>query len=161
MGFAAESAEGWRGNAGGKRGLATSPHMDALRVFSPVLAARDLTGYLTVLGVMILVLVVAGAGLMVLRARMLRKSDPAGQQAGLMQNLRAMRDRGEISIEEFEAARNAMVARAAGREVPRPTAQKAAEPMPEIPAPGELRAKPGFDLTGRPLPKSGSSDEGS
>jgi hypothetical protein len=131
-----------------------------------MLAARDLGPYLIALGLMILVLMVATVGLLYFRSRVLGGRADSDHGAGLLQNLRAMRDRGEISIEEYDAARRAMVTRAAARnasaEMPLPaptppprvkpaggaaqTAAKGAE------SPGERRARPGYDLTGRPLP---------
>lgn len=155
-----------------------------------LLASRDLTPFLTWLGVMILLLVVVGVGLMVFRARVLAKSGHDLEvTGGLLRDLRAMRDRGEISIEEYERARRAMAARAAARADARAAARgddpildaasaalsggvigekKKLASEEEVAAKraqvrgsqeGELRARPGFDLTGRPLPKPGANPE--
>jgi hypothetical protein len=136
------------------------------------LAARDLGPYLIALGLLILVLMVAAVGLLYFRSRVLASRADSDHGAGLLTSLRAMRDRGEISLEEYDAARHAMAARAAAR-------VKGADPDPpkKVPAipkavapeggvtrasetPGELRAKPGFDLTGRPLPRPGREGSG-
>lgn len=65
--------------------------------------------------------------------------------AGFMSELRAMRDRGEISEEEYDQTRLTMIARATGRDVEELRAEA-------IRKAGGRVAEPGFDLTGRPLP---------
>lgn len=94
------------------------------------------------LGILIVVAVVGGALLMVYRRRLF--APDSSSQAGLLDDLRAMRDQGQISPEEYDAARKRMAARVAG------------VPVPPIAAPrleADIRtAEPGFDLTGAPLP---------
>ena len=97
--------------------------------------------YLIWVGLALVGLIIAGLVIAWLRRRMLG-SDAQQAQAGLFDQLRIMRDRGEMSIEEYEAAKAAMVGKLSGKpSVPRPK-----------PVPAELVAKPGFDLTGAPLP---------
>jgi hypothetical protein len=119
-----------------------------------LLAVRDMGPYLTWLGVLIAAVVVAGVLLLIFRASVLGKGKGA-TEAGLMENLRSMRDRGEISPEEFDSARSAMAARMAGASAAQPgTALK----KKRSPQGGDRVAPPGFDLTGRPLPAK--PDEG-
>jgi hypothetical protein len=134
-----------------------------------LLAARDLGPFLTTLGVMIVVLVVATAGLLWFRARVLARSAGAEPGEGLLKSLRDMRDRGEISPEEYDAARRAMALRRAGSGQPDGPARIAAPPArpdpaagkatDQSPAPTEFRARPGYDLTGRPLPPGARDEE--
>jgi hypothetical protein len=96
------------------------------------------------------VTMVAGLVLLALRRRVLGGAGEGLERQGrLLDELRGMRDRGEISAAEFDAAKGAMAARLTGKEVPRP-------PMPPgatRAADGSLVAKPGVDLTGAPLPR--------
>lgn len=99
--------------------------------------------YLLWLGLAVVLLILAGLAVMWLRRRVLGV-DADKMQAGLFEELRAMRDRGEMSIEEYDAAKATMVARASGKPVPLRAKPRASS--------GERVAKPGFDLTGAPLP---------
>ncbi len=97
---------------------------------------------LVTLGVLIALLIVLGAGLVWFRRRVLT---PRGRTDGaaLIEDLRRMRDTGQITPEEFDAAKAAAVARLTGRRPPR------AGPAGDA----SLRvAPPGRDLTGAPLP---------
>ena len=98
--------------------------------------------------VLIIIIVVGGLLVVELRRRLLGKQRDTGV-AGLMEDIRSMRTRGELSQEEFDRIRKRMAARAAGKD---PEEVAPAEPMPE---PGVVRAKPGYDLTGERLPESG------
>jgi hypothetical protein len=114
-----------------------------------VAAARARSVTPVLIWVSALILVVLGLGLIILfmRRRLLVK-DSADAAAGLMDELRALRDQGRLSPEEYDAARKRMVAGLAGKSAspaPRST------PRPTSP-PGEVRVRPGFDLTGAPLP---------
>jgi hypothetical protein len=109
---------------------------------------KSIAPYVTWIGVMMGALTLVAIALLVFRAKVLGKDQGLGQ--GMLDDLRAMRDRGEITPEEFEAARSAMIARL--KPTPAPgvaTANPAAAAKPK----GALVARPGFDLTGRPLPK--------
>jgi hypothetical protein len=94
---------------------------------------------LGVVGVLIAAVVVLGY-----RRRLL---GPHSQEnhAGLMDELREMRNRGELSEEEFAAAKRSMVARLSGN------APAQLKPRPSVG--GDRIAPPGVDLTGQPLPR--------
>jgi hypothetical protein len=99
--------------------------------------------YLIWLGLALIVLIAAGLVIFWLRRRVLG-SDARQADAGLFDQLRSMRDRGEMSVEEYDAAKAAMVARVSGKP-PAPGAKAGSS---------DRIAKPGFDLTGAPLPPS-------
>lgn len=71
----------------------------------------DLTPLFMWIGIAVVILVIAGVALMFLRRRVLGLTDQTSE-VGLMDDLRAMRDRGEISDEEYRSIRNTMVQRA-------------------------------------------------
>lgn len=117
--------------------------------------ARSIGPFLATLGILILVLTLAGVALVIYRARVLSKG--RGQdEMSIMESLREMKQRGEISPEEFEQVKSRTAARLRGEAVPPglTPAPHAALPGTKGPQAAELRAKPGFDLTGAPLPKS-------
>lgn len=97
------------------------------------------------LGALIVVVVVAGLVIMKIRASMLSKEREGDD--GVFAGLRAMRDAGKLSSAEYDAARKRLAAKAAGLPVPPAPAR--------VPQPGSLTARPGFDLTGAPLPRPG------
>jgi hypothetical protein len=105
-----------------------------------ILAAGSVpTGTLLILlGGLIVAVVILGLVMIKVRGATLGKAGTAVEQEGLLAGLRRLRDRGEISPEEYDAARRSMVSRAAGTKPP--------------PKPGGQVARPGFDLTGEPLP---------
>lgn len=116
------------------------------------------TPYLVTIGVLIAVVVLAGVVLMVLRAK-LNADDEAGDlgAGGMLETMRGMRDRGEISEEEYRTAQAALVAKASGERGENSGADQGGSQAParartRPPAAGELRAEPGYDLTGEPLP---------
>lgn len=97
-------------------------------------------------GVLIVAVIIGGMVIMYLRRRLLAK-DATDAGGGLMlSDLRAMHKRGELSEEEFQAAKDAITARISGKPLP---------PRPPSPvrSDGALTAPPGFDLLGRPLPR--------
>jgi hypothetical protein len=98
--------------------------------------------YLFWIGVCIVVLVAASIVVLWYRAKVLGR-DRGDVQSGLLDELREMRNRGELSEDEYAAAKHAMVSRASGKPVPAPKRSATAEWV----------APPGFDLTGQPLPK--------
>lgn len=96
--------------------------------------------------VLIVVTVLAGIAIVVIRRRLLESDATESSPGTLMEDLRRMRDRGEITEEEYDRTRKAIAARAAGREPP---------PIPPPDPDAPRRARPGYDLTGDPLPGSG------
>jgi hypothetical protein len=119
---------------------------------------QNLTPYIITVGVLIVVVIVAGLVLVALRAR-LNGADEQGEMGagGMLETMRAMRDRGEISEEEYRTAQAALVARAGRERGENSGADQAGGPGParartRAPSPGELVARPGYDLTGEPLP---------
>lgn len=98
---------------------------------------------------LIVLIVVGGLGVMALRRRLLSK-DRGTDTSGLMDDMRAMHARGELSDEEYDRVRKRMAARAAGRDP-----DEIAPAAPRESVPGVVRARPGYDLTGEPLPESG------
>ena len=108
------------------------------------------------IGGMILALSLGGVAIMALRRRLLAKDASASDEgAGMLDALRAMRTRGELSEEEFQAARSAFLSRAVRSAVPGAPArgQQQARPTARRETEGERRAPPGVDLTGTPLPR--------
>lgn len=116
---------------------------------------KDLTPYIITIGIVIVLVMAAGIFLFVLRGRLL-EDEEAGDAGtgGILESMRGMRDRGEISEEEYRTAQVAIVAKAsaekpAGGETPKPKPAKNQTVNGKL---GDLRAAPGFDLTGERLP---------
>lgn len=80
-------------------------------------ATKSLAPYITWVGVLIVAVVIAGVVLIIVRARVLKKGGDEAQ-AGLLDDLREMRNRGEISPEEFDAAKASIAARLSGKREP-------------------------------------------
>lgn len=99
-------------------------------------------------GALIVVSLVFGFVVMAMRRRLLGRSDEGVKPAALLEDLRAMRDRGEISQDEYDSTRATIAARAAGREPP----AKSGPTRPPAAPDGSLIARPGYDLTGERLP---------
>ncbi len=130
---------------------------------------HDLIRLIVPIGGMIVVVVLAGVGLFLYR-RSLFSSGPDNareQTSSIFESLRIMRDCGELSEDEYQLARRRLVDRASGGSIaPKgDVAHRCREnTFPEVDTggnPRELRAPPGFDLTGEPLPEPGFSDDGS
>lgn len=110
------------------------------------------------IGVIILVLVALGIIAIYFRNRV-HRADPSESQTGsLLESLRAMHRRGELSQEEYESARASLMAGMTGsqtatgshtRKADRPAAGGESG---DREGPRERIARPGFDLTGEPLP---------
>ncbi|MCW5765197.1 MAG: SHOCT domain-containing protein [Phycisphaeraceae bacterium] len=96
------------------------------------LAETSLGPYLLWIAVLIGVVLLATFGILVLRRRLLEAPSARRTDAGVMDELRALRDQGKISTEEFDAARKRIVARIA--------AQSLASGLPD--APGAAPARP-------------------
>jgi hypothetical protein len=69
---------------------------------------------LILVGVLIAICLVGGAFILILRRRLFRKESDAAAAGSLFEQLRGMRDRGEISPAEFEKTRQAMIRRIRG-----------------------------------------------
>ncbi len=79
----------------------------------------DTFEYLATIGAVIVLVLLAGVVIMAIRRRLLR-TDQSATDAGLFESLRAMRDRGEISREEYDRAKRSMVEKLAARKPPPP-----------------------------------------
>lgn len=107
-------------------------------------------------GVLIVAVLLLGALILLVRKRMLAKDKHGADN--WIGDLRQMHKRGELSTEEYESARRALTAKfaaGAGANAATPTPRPTRPPAPRA-ATSELRAKPGFDLTGAPLPTNSS-----
>ena len=100
---------------------------------------------LVLLGFVLFLALVGLALIVYIQRRILRDPDDDNRSGTLFSDLRAMRDRGEISDDEYERTRAVMIARATGKDADAVRADS-------IRKQGGRVAEPGFDLTGRPLP---------
>ena len=111
-------------------------------------ASKALPGALMWLGGMIVIVVIAGLVILKVRASMFARDAGTAGEEGLLVGLRRMRDAGQISPEEYDTARRSMAAKAgAGPAAPR-----------RPPESSEKRSRPGYDLTGAPLPEPPAQD---
>jgi hypothetical protein len=122
---------------------------------------HDSISLVVVVGGLIGAVVVLGVILLALRGRLLAKDAEAAGAGSLLEHLREMRDRGEISQVEYDAARKTAVRRISeespgvapgadrGARRGAPAVDRARTKKPDDP----LVARPGFDLTGEALPK--------
>lgn len=101
-------------------------------------------------GVLIVVVVAGGFVLMWLRARLFKADEPdRGGDSGMLDDLRRAHRAGTLTDDQFQRARDRVLRSARGEEPGvRPVHH-------EVTADGAVRAKPGYDLTGVPLPASG------
>lgn len=67
-----------------------------------------------VVGLLIGAAVVLGLVILLVRRKMLGGESASAQQSGLMDQLRRLRDSGELTPEEYDAARKSMVSRMTG-----------------------------------------------
>lgn len=105
-------------------------------------ATRQLTPMLTQLGLLIGLVVLTGLIVLLVRKWVFSQGDEAAP-GSMFDDLRRMRESGEISEVEYDYLRKCIANKAAGKDPP---------PRPPELAPTELRARPGYDLTGQPLP---------
>lgn len=107
------------------------------------------------IGAVIVLVMVAGIILYLMRDRLLGSgSEEMPGSGGILETMRGMRDRGEISEEEYRTAQAAIVAKASAKKTSGQGVEKT-KPVKIQTADGkvgELRAAPGFDLTGERLP---------
>lgn len=106
----------------------------------------------------LLVLVAVGGYILVgLRRQLLQDAEDGGEGLTL-HSLRVLHAEGKLSDEEFERTKAVILAEFTGRQESPPRSQAMlprSHPLPE-----EIRALPGFDLTGEPLPRFGEEAEG-
>jgi hypothetical protein len=125
-----------------------SPPLPALlALLAPQARQIDYARFYTFMGIIVALSLLAGLAVLAFRRRLLRRDSDPALHARLMDDLRAMRDRGEISPDEYDSARATMAARLAGRPPP-----PKPPPAPRSHSDSTRRAPPGFDLTGAPLP---------
>lgn len=89
----------------------------------PTLAMSPTTSILLWAGALIVLAMIGGFVIMVFRRRALGR-DEARNDAGLMEQLRGMVDRGEMTQAEFDQARRKIVERAAADRPPRDRASE-------------------------------------
>ncbi len=102
-----------------------------------------------VVWVIILAALVALGGVVILwlRSRMLSNDDDESSPASLLEQLRKSHERGDITKEEFRLARDRLLEGVSGRPRARQKLLRG-----EVHDDGAIRARPGFDLLGEPLP---------
>lgn len=117
------------------------------------------------IGVFIVAVVTLGVVLLMVRRRMLAGDNELAGARSLLDQLREMRRKGEMSEEEYEATRRALATKLAlkvkGGEAVAPSPSYApraprtsTNTLPKANRPGARLAPPGYDLTGDPLPGS-------
>lgn len=127
--------------------------------------SRDVGTVLVTTGLLIGAVILGGLILMWLRRRMTTETR-GGNDATVMESLREMRDSGAISAEEYEAARQGVIERMRGEIQTGSTGVAGVTTSPTRPAtglgarpPGDSAvARPGFDLTGAPLPPTSDGE---
>ncbi len=83
--------------------------MATLAQASPPTGQVDAGRVLVIIGLVVVVVTLAGIGILWFRRRVLAPPPGTGEMSqGFLDELRAMRDRGEMSHEEYEAARRSM-----------------------------------------------------
>jgi hypothetical protein len=110
-----------------------------------------------VIGILILLVLALGLIALHLRKRLLA-DDAADASAGsLLEQMRGMLKRGEITQAEFDSMRRRMVERMSATSLSNDDASlRPPISRPRPAAPGERLAPPGFDLTGQPRPRPSS-----
>jgi hypothetical protein len=113
---------------------------------------------LITIGLLIVAVVALGTILLAVRRKMLAGENDLTGARSLLDELRSMRDSGEMTIEEYDAAKKALTTRVAGAlktkdGTPGPRASYAPKlPRSAMPPPSAQTARPGYDLTGERLP---------
>lgn len=98
------------------------------------------------IGALIVVVVVLGIVLVAMRKRLFGSGEDGEMGGSIFEDLRRLHAAGEISDLEHDYLRKCIAASAAGRKPPPP-------PEGLVISGQELHAKPGFDLTGAPIPQ--------
>lgn len=125
---------------------------------------RDQNSWRILVWVVVLIALTAILGwvILALRKRLLEQAAADDDHAGLVEQMRRLKSTGQISQAEFDAAKKkwALQVQAqlgssdpSGKAQPKPGKKEAGNRQRHAaPSPGEVRARPGFDLTGEPLP---------
>jgi uncharacterized membrane protein len=122
---------------------------------------RDSLRLAGVIGGFIVAVLVLGIVILTVRKRLFAREHELSSARSLMEQVRAMHDRGEMSEEEYEATRRALASKVAAnvkRDAGVAAPDSFAKRSPRASnghlraAPGAQVARPGFDLTGEPLP---------
>lgn len=82
--------------------------------------SRDPSRVIVWVLVLIGVMIAGGVAILVLRRRLFAGDREGASHEGLFESLRRMRDRGEISPDEYDRARQKIVSRLASRPAPMP-----------------------------------------
>ena len=106
---------------------------------------------LALLGFVLFLALVGIALIVYIQKRILSDRDDKYQGGTLFSDLRAMRDRGEISDDEYDRTRAVIIAKTTGRDAEQVRLEA-------IRKQGGRVAEPGYDLTGRPLPGTPASE---
>jgi len=148
-------------------------------------AVSDTSAVVAVLiwvGVLIVLAIVTGLILVTLRSRLFGPGQNTGQELTVMESLQRLRDRGELSENEFQRTRESLLGSALTERSEMPdrnpdpkTAHRKRDTTQNTDPPGhgidihaggsggsghELRAEPGYDLAGDPLPRPGQDSAG-
>ncbi|MCC6661317.1 MAG: hypothetical protein IT437_10570 [Phycisphaerales bacterium] len=120
-------------------------------VLAQVVRKTDIGPYLLWIGVFLVLVIGAGLAILAYRKVML-SSHAADSHTGILDGLRRMRDSGQMTQAEYDSARRAIAAKVRVRQ---PAHAAATRPSGGTAATeGDRTARPGFDLTGAPLPKA-------
>lgn len=121
-----------------------------LNLGSPVAQSNLATSQiLTWVLALIVLIVIGGLVVVAMRRKLLSRDNSIGHESGLMDEMRGMHSRGELTTEEYDRIRKRLAAKAAGKD------PDTASPKPEradAKPPVEHAARPGFDLAGDRLP---------
>ncbi|MBX3364571.1 MAG: SHOCT domain-containing protein [Phycisphaeraceae bacterium] len=96
-------------------------------------------------GLLIGLTIIGGMLIAAVRKRYANWSETGDDRAEMLEELRRLRKRGELTPEQYEVSRDSLLGR--GRPRARPVIKG------EIHEDGSILARPGFDLTGSPLPR--------
>lgn len=92
-----------------------------MMVLAQTQGQKDPTKLLIWIGIFIVAVVILGVAIMLVRRRVLGNEDSRAGEQGFFDELRAMRDSGKMTEEEYDLARKSLAARLAGKGEPRPS----------------------------------------
>lgn len=124
-------------------------------------SSRDSIRLAGLIGAFIVAVLVLGLVLVLVRRRMIERDQDREGAGSLMEELRKMRESGRMSEDEYNAARKSLATKVAGeiKASPATPASFAPKiPRTAVPPPSSQTARPGYDLTGEPLPKPAKDD---